>query len=139
MNNYCENPEHKNDPDWHYSENGCPCCRIQELEHRLACWPDLFDENMLLQVRVHELERFVEQTKHTGGINVHLTKRVEELEQQLEEAHTELASSIKERLVLGGQNAKLVEALKRLAAGSPGVMYQSFAAAALKIMEVKGE
>jgi hypothetical protein len=38
--------------------------------------------------------------------------RITEFEQQLEEAHTELAMSIKERLVLGGQNAKLVEALK---------------------------
>ena len=47
---------------YHYHKNNCPYCRIEELE------------------------QFVEQTKNVGGINVHLTNQIKELEQRLKEA-----------------------------------------------------
>jgi len=117
MKNYCENPEHKNDPDWHYIKNKCPYCRIAELEQ--------------------QREGYKEHANYAW-------ERVKELEQQLEEAHTELAISIKERIILGGQNAKMVEVLEKLSKLGNGdkvgnSVGNQISAAALKEMEVKGE
>ena len=98
--------------------------------------------------RIAELEQFVEQTKHTGDINVHRTKRIEELEQQLEEWKA-LAQQINTHWIpanqnLASQNAKLVEALENLSKLGNGdkvgnSIGNQIAAAALKEMEVRGE
>jgi len=37
---YCNNKDHKNDPDWSYTTDGCPYCRIEELEQQLAEYKD---------------------------------------------------------------------------------------------------
>jgi hypothetical protein len=46
-----------------------------------------------------------------GDLRLGLQTRIQGLEQELEDAHTELLVSIKERLVLGGQNAELEQQL----------------------------
>jgi len=57
MKNYCENPEHKNDPDWHYIKNKCPYCRIAELEEKILHEIDVDQVRIDLEVRIQELEQ----------------------------------------------------------------------------------
>jgi chromosome segregation ATPase len=108
--------------------------RIQELEQKLIGWPDLFDENMQLKAELEQYRSIAEQIGASKAVSeleqanarikelesdrkdckqcaAEATARIVELEQQLEEAHTELLVSIKERLVLGGQNAELEQQL----------------------------
>lgn len=89
--------------------------RILKLEQKLIGWPDLFDENMLLQVRVQELEQRLE---------VRFTEN-KELYGQWQNALD--------------QNAKLVEVLKSTQANTGCMITQRIVTAALKEMEVKGE
>jgi len=125
MSDYCNNKDHKNDPDWSYTKDGCPFCRLEELEQQKRCVEEqntaLAESNARLTNQNAELEQELEQYRSIAE-NMGATIAVSELKQQIvfkQEQCDELAHEIlaceAANINAGIQNAKLAAVLDEIA------------------------